>query len=221
MGTNGQIGLYHLPQALHFSGPGNTGFNDGHFMPGLNSQKGNGYPNLRIITSGASVGMKLFPQQLMQPFFHNGFSVAAGNTDYRACESAAVVCRQLLQGRQNIRNPQDIAVWQHRNLKILRNHETANPLICGGMGKFSTLTVRAGQCKKQGLRRVTNSAAIIGRLGQRSIRMAVNGLPFQNCGNFLPGIMHVSVLPAKVHFSTITNVHALNRTGETGIRTNK
>ena len=157
----------------------------------------------------------------MQPFFHNGFSIAAGNANYRPGESAAVEGGQLLQGQQNIRNLQDVAVRQHRNIKILRNHKTANPLICGGMGKFSTLTVRARQGKKKGLQRVPDSAAIIGRLGQHTIRMAVNGLSFQNCGDFLPGILHLYKLPAQVHFGAIANVHTLNRTGKTGIGTNE
>lgn len=73
-------------QVLHFIGPGDSGFKDAQCVMILHLPDGQGHSNLRVIAGGVFCNLEVGRQQLVQPFLHDGFSVAARDADERNVE---------------------------------------------------------------------------------------------------------------------------------------
>ncbi len=97
-------GLNDLLQLLHFAGLRNTGFKNGQLMLLVQRPNTQRHAYLRVVTFGTANNGESVIEQLVQPFFYNGFSIAAGNTYNRQVELFAVPRYQVLQRLQGIIN---------------------------------------------------------------------------------------------------------------------
>ena len=104
-------GLYHPFQSSHLSHFGDTGLEDSQFgfVIELPHRKRNA--DLRIITARRTDDTAIRTKQLVQPFFHNGFSVTAGNADNGYLEILTVYFSQFLQGFQGIGDDEEIGFF--------------------------------------------------------------------------------------------------------------
>ncbi len=97
IGKNAYGWLNNGLQSRHFVRSRDACFKNSQLVAFRHIPHRHGHPYLRIETVGRIHHFFVFTQQLKQPFFDGGFSVAAGDTDNGNIEPAAVVLYQLLQ----------------------------------------------------------------------------------------------------------------------------
>ena len=100
--------LYHPFQCTHLPHLRNTRLENSQFrfFGKLPHRQWN--TNLRIITTRRTDNTTVRTQQLVQPLFHNGFSIASGDTDYRNIKPLPMYLSQFLQCFQRVRNDEEI-----------------------------------------------------------------------------------------------------------------
>ena len=93
-------------QGTHFSRFRDTGLQYGKLRLFTHLPHGQRYAYLGIVAAGRACYHPFGTQQLMQPLFHNGFSVAACNADNRNLKPVPMLLCQFLQGFQRVGNDQ-------------------------------------------------------------------------------------------------------------------
>ena len=78
------------------------GLYQGQIMLFIDLPDTQGYANLRIITPGTAYNLKTVFQQLVQPFFYDGFTIASGNAHNRQVKLPAMKDGERLQGPQAV-----------------------------------------------------------------------------------------------------------------------
>ena len=100
--TNGRLNDFF--EVYHFAGFGNTGFENTQLMFWFDSPHRNGYAKLRVVTFWTTNNIIIGFEQLVQPFFYDGFTVTTRDANNRQLKLFAMPGAELLQSVHRIIN---------------------------------------------------------------------------------------------------------------------
>ena len=128
IGEYTDIGLDDMPQGSHFTRHADARLEECDFRTLVEQPHRQRNAHLRVVTAWRPRDHHLGREQLEEPLFHDGFSIAACNTHHRDIESVAVTFGQPLQCHQRVLHLQEIGVGIERRplLGHLLHHEVAH-----------------------------------------------------------------------------------------------
>lgn len=115
-----------LFKSRHFVGAGDAGLDDGQVGIVVDVPYRQWNADLRIVAPRAAHNIVVVAEQLVEPFFDNGFPSAACNSYHRNVEAPAVVCRKALERSGRILDKYEICVVLQCIFRDVVDYEVAH-----------------------------------------------------------------------------------------------
>jgi hypothetical protein len=129
-------------------------------------------------------------QQLVEPFFYNGFSIAAGNADHRKGKLPAVISGKLLQGGQGIFDEYDIRIGERVGGRAVFHYKIPYSPSIQLLHKKAAIPARSFQGEEQGGVGKDQPAAIQQKMLNQIISPELQEGPLHDVLNVLYRIFH-------------------------------
>jgi hypothetical protein len=127
------------------------------------------YTELRIVTARAAHDRMVFLQQLIEPFFHNRFSITSGNADHRNGKTGTVVRGKILQSVTTSFTFKKLAPAKCICIEIFFHHEISYTTFIYFFDKLVPIPARSADGEEKGSGGENDFAAVDQQMFDRRI----------------------------------------------------